>query len=128
MRNAQVCAGAVVGLLLVLVCGAGPAAAQQISGRAFTTYIYSDLLAEPSTTVTFETNGTMLISEFNGFGLYATAGGLFAGFFSAPNYSGTDDLVLLMSGAVVGDLLGGAGVALENGGVYGGFAFFGYAQ
>lgn len=126
MRNAQVCAGIVAGL--VLVCRVGPAGAQQISGRAFTTYIYSDLIAEPSTTVTFETNGTMLISGFAGFGLYAAAGGVFTGFFSAPNYNDTDDLVLLLSGAVLGDLLGGAGMALENGEMYGWFGFFGYAQ
>ena len=44
--------------------------AQGVNGRTFRIFIYSDLIEETSTRISFETNGTLLIDIYEGFGLY----------------------------------------------------------
>ncbi len=101
---------------------------QTVSGRSFTTFIYSDLVEEATTTLSFETNGTLLISSYSGFGLYLAVGPVFAGSFSAPNFAEKSDLFLVLTGAVLSDVLSGVGLAYKDNSFYEFFLFFGYAQ
>ena len=52
----------------------------------------------------------------------------FAGIFSAPHYKKQDNLILLLSGVMVADFLGGVGVSLVNFEFAGTFVVFGYTD
>ncbi len=101
--------------------------AQELTGREFNALIYSDFVEEPSTTIVFEEGGTLLIDAFNGFGLYVSAGSVFTASFSAPDFKEKDDLLLMLSGAAVGEFIAGGGIALKNMSFYTLFYFLGYA-
>jgi len=75
-----------IALVLSLFLTPGQASAQSVSGRDFNIFVYSDtgLIDDASTKIRFETNGTLLIDAFDGFGAYLSAGPLFAGFFYGP--------------------------------------------
>ena len=112
-------------LAAMVPAGAG---AQGVSGRTFTTFIYSEMVDEASTSISFETNGTLLIDMYDGFGLYLSFGSGFAGAFSAPKYNDRDDLLLFLTGIVVADFYGGTGIAFRDADFYDVFYFFGYAE
>ena len=101
--------------------------AQELAGKQFTIFLYSQFFTEPSTTLTFDQNGVLLIEAFTGFGAYIAVGPVFAGAFSAPNTYDSSDLFLVMTGAAVGDFLGGAGMAYRNKQFEELFIFSGYA-
>jgi hypothetical protein len=107
---------------------ASSAYAQQVTGKSYTTFIYSDLVEEPSTEMSFQENGSLHIDAYSGVGLYAAAGPVFAGTFSAPNFTETEDLFLMIAGAVVTDFIGGVGLAFVDGAIRDQFVFFGYAR
>jgi len=115
-------------LALGIMLWGSAALAQTVPGRSFNTFIYSDLVTEPSTVITFEPNGTLLMDIYEGVGLYLALGGAFAGVYWAPNYDAQDDLVLLLTGAVVTDFIGGIGVALNEYRFSEIFFYFGYAE
>jgi len=126
----------ILACFMVIVLWTGSAAAQDnsVSGRSFTAFFYSAAFPDPSTIVTFEENGILLIDSFEGFGLYLPLGNSFTAIFSAPNYTNEtdpddqDNLFLVMTGVVVSDFLSGGGVAFVNGRFFQFFIFSGYAQ
>ncbi len=116
-------------LLFFVVCTVPAGArAQGVSGTSYTVYIYSDMVEESSATMSFETNGTLLLDIYDGFGLYMDIGSLFSGTFSAPNFNATQDLLLLMTGVVTADYLSGMGLIFIDYQYTEFFLFFGYAH
>jgi hypothetical protein len=114
--------------ILLLMCRAAYAqdGNSSVSGKKFKAFIYSPQADKVSISITFQENLTMLIDVYDGFGAYVPAGPAFAGIFSAPHYKKEDNLLLLLSGIMMMDFLGGAGVSLVNFEFAGTFVFFGY--
>ena len=107
----------------------GAAAADGVSGRKFRTFIYSDLVAESTTVMSFETNGNLLIDVYKGFGLYLPLGSMLTGVFSAPNFNeNQEDLILVIAGIVITDFLYGTGLAFTDNTFREIFFFSGYAE
>ncbi len=102
--------------------------AQEVAGKRFNVFLYSQFFTEPATTLTFEQNNVLLIESFTGFGAYIAAGPVFTGFFSAPNSYDSTDLFLVLTGAAAGDFLGGAGMAFRSKQFEELFLFSGYAS
>jgi hypothetical protein len=103
-----------------------PAAAESVTGKKYSVYIYSRYVAEPATTITFKSDGVLLMSTYSGFGsYYAFANGVGA-FFSAPEVEKNKDLFMLMVGLLLGDFLSGAGITFTNGAFSEVFFFSGY--
>jgi hypothetical protein len=99
-----------------------------VAGKTFKAFIYSPQADKVSISITFEENQTLLIDEYDGFGVYVPAGPAFAGFFSAPRYKNEDNLFLILSGILVTDFLSGVGVSLVNFEYAGAFVVFGYTE
>ena len=57
--------------LSVILVYSQSAYAEGVSGRAFNTFIYSDLVTESTTVMTFETNANLLIDAYKGFCLFS---------------------------------------------------------
>jgi hypothetical protein len=114
--------------MLLLMCRAAYAqdGNSSVSGKKFKAFIYSPQADKVSISITFQENLTMLIDVYDGFGAYVPVGPAFAGIFSAPHYKQQDNLLLFLSGIMVMDFLGGAGVSLVNFEFAGIFVFFGY--
>jgi hypothetical protein len=102
--------------------------AQGVSGKTFKTFIYSHRIEESSTSISFETNGTLLIDIYEGFGLYQSGGNFFVGSFWAPKFNDKEDLSLFLSGVVVTDFLSGMGIAFREYKFHDIFLFLGYAE
>jgi len=111
----------------ILLAGPRSSQAQELAGRQYTIFLYSQFFTEPVTTLTFDQNGVLLIEAFTGFGAYVAVGPVFAGAFSAPNTYDSSDLFLVMTGVAVEDFLGGAGMAFKNTRFEELFVFSGYA-
>jgi hypothetical protein len=114
--------------LLGVALWGSSAAAQEVQGRTFKTFIYSGLVAEPSTMITFEPNGTLLMDLYDGMGLYLALGSTFTGVYWAPDFDEKDDLLLVISGAVITDFLGGIGIAFTEYQFSEIFFYVGYAE
>ena len=122
-------------LTAALLCLAVPSqvlaqdgAGNPLAGRIFKAFIYGTELEKASMTITFKDNGSFLIDIYDGFGLYAAVGSAFAGIYSAPNHNKTDNLFMVLTGAVITDFLAGTGAVLYNFEYSGTVVFFGYAQ
>jgi len=113
---------------VVLLPAIGHAQEDPIVGNRFKVFIYSDSVDDASMTITFNSNLTLLIDAYDGFGVYVPMGTMFAGAFWAPNFYETEDLVLLTTGVVVSDFLSGMGIAFRDQEFYELFFFSGYAD
>lgn len=83
---------------------------QEITGQKFKVFIYSNTFEDSSIEISFKEGNTMLIDGYDGYGLYMTSGSFFGGFFSAPNHSEKNDLLLILSGAAIGGTIDGMGL------------------
>ncbi|MCP4716482.1 MAG: hypothetical protein GY868_15280 [Deltaproteobacteria bacterium] len=138
MRTSRIPLPAGLLLLATLILLPIQASGAAISGNNYNVFFYSDtdLGDIVSTDFTFETNGTLLIDAFDGFGIYLPAGPAFSGIFSAPQYDATDktigsyshDLFLVISGVAAADFIGGACIALVDYQFSEVFFFFGYSD
>ena len=103
-----------------------------LMGRNFKIFIYGEIADKASATISFKENFNLLIDAYDGFGIYVPTGNVFAAIFSAPdysknNYGETNDLFLILSGAVVSDFMGAVGLAYINYEFDGVWLIFGYA-
>jgi len=121
---------ALLALVCVIAAATAPrtAVAESVTGKKYSVYIYSRYVAEPATTITFKSDGVLLMSTYSGFGsYYAFANGVGA-FFSAPEVEKNKDLFMLMVGLLLGDFLSGAGITFTNGAFSEVFFFSGYVS
>jgi len=91
-----------------------PAAAETVTGKKYSVFIYSQYVQEPAATITFKTSGVLLLSSHNGFGGYAAFPGGIIAVFSAPEYELNKDLFMIMSGLVLDNFLSGVGITFTN--------------
>ena len=103
------------------------ALAEDLAGRSYKTFIYSDISDEASINLSFESNGSFLIDAFDGVGLYLDMENIFIAAFSAPNFNEKKDLMLVLSGMTVVDYLTGMGIAFVDNDFHDVFFLFGYA-
>jgi hypothetical protein len=83
-----------------------------ITGTKYAIYLFNAEVG--SMEVSFEENFSFMVDTYDGFGLYLPIGSLFTAFYWAPNYDREKDLLLIFNGLVVGDFIGGWGIALPN--------------
>jgi hypothetical protein len=106
--------------------GTGQAAAETVTGKKYSVYIYSRYVPEPAATITFKADGVLLLSSYSGFGKYFSLANGVAAVFSAPEYQEYKDLFMVIAGATLGDFIYGAGVSFTNGSYSETFLFSGY--
>jgi hypothetical protein len=119
---------AVLGLMVVIIAAAAPrlAGAETVTGKKYSVFIYSQYVPNPAVTITFKSDGVLLISSYSGFGKYFALTNGVAAVFSAPEYEKYKDLLMVMAGGLLGDFIYGAGVSFTNGLFSEVFFFSGY--
>ncbi len=125
-RTASLALYCLIGLVAL---GAAPRLSQaaDVAGKSYSVFIYSQYVSEPATTITFRSDGVLLIKAYSGFGNYITYSNFVAAVFTAPEYQKYKDLFMIIAGAVVGDFIAGMGVSLTNGSLSEVFLLTGYA-
>lgn len=113
--------------LMITALAPGLAAAETVTGRKYSVYIYSQYVSDPATTVTFKDDGVMLMSAYSGFGMYFSSASTVVAVFSAPEVEKNKDLFMVMGGMLTGDFLSGLGITFTNYVFSEIFLFSGYA-
>ncbi len=119
---------ALVSLVAVMISAAAPglAAAETVTGKKYSIYIYSQYVSDPAATVTFKDDGVLLLSAYSGFGMYFAFPSGVAAVFTAPEVEKNKDLFMVIGGVLLGDFLSGAGITFTNGSFAEVFLFSGY--
>jgi hypothetical protein len=94
-----------------------------LMGMKYNIYLYNADIG--STSISFDENFSLIVSAYDGFGIYLPIGSIFSAFYWAPNYNKEKDLLLIFNGAVFADFISGWGLFLPNYNLTSLFLFFG---